>query len=54
VWVIRGKAVAPAPAKEDFANEIKVLNTQMGRSASRNVLGAVITAADVKDTRSSN
>lgn len=54
VWVIRGKAVAPAPTKEDFANEIKVLNTQMGRSASRNVLGAVITAADVKDTRSGN
>ena len=54
VWVIRGKAVAPAPVKEDFASEMNVLNTQMGRSASRNVLGAVITAADVKDTRSGN
>ena len=54
VWVIRGKAATQAPEKTDFTSETNVLNSKMRASSARNLLGAVVIAGDVQDTRSGN
>ena len=54
VWFVRGKARTEAASKENYDREMGVLNGQRQASATRALIGAITTAADVEDLRSGN